>query len=202
VKSEFDPKFHNLLEIAQAKGATEAKIMPAQDVVLDERVRLKCEVPLCSGFGQYLTCPPYVMSMETFSRILALFDWSMLVQVEAKGLDSTDKASEGIDLKVLEENDELHRPFQLKLLEVVESVERAAFKHGLRFATGFVGGSCVLCEECVQDKTSDACRHPFRARPPMEAVGIDVIKTAETVGLPIQLSSSTNVRWTGLILLE
>lgn len=202
MKNEVQPDFDYLLEIAHANGATEAKIMPAQDVVLDERVRLKCEVPLCSGFGQYLTCPPYVMSMETFSRILALFDWSMLVQVEAKGLDSTDKASEGIDLKVLEENDELHRPFQLKLLEVVESVERAAFKRGLRYATGLVGGSCVLCEECVQDKTSDACRHPFRARPPMEAVGIDVIKTAEKVGLPIQLSSSTNVRWTGLILLE
>jgi predicted metal-binding protein len=36
----------------------------------------------------------------------------------------------------------------------------------------------------------------------MEAVGIDVIKTAEAVGLPIHLSSSTNVRWTGLILLD
>lgn len=202
MKSEFDLKLDDLLKTALAAGATEAKIMPAQEVVLDERARLKCEVPLCSGYGQYLTCPPYVMSAETFSRILALYDWSMMVQVEAKGLDSTDKASDGIDLKILEENDELHRPFQLKLFEVVESVERAAFKHGLRFATGLVGGSCVLCEECVEDKISDACRHPFRARPPMEAVGIDVIKTAEAVGLPVQLSSSMNVRWTGLVLLD
>ena len=37
------------------------------------------------------------------------------------------------------------------------------------------GGSCVLCERCVDDKLSQARRHPFRARPPMEAVGIDVI---------------------------
>lgn len=202
MEMENQPKFDDLIAIALKTGATEARIMPAHEVVLDERARLKCEVPLCSGFGQYLTCPPYVMSVETFSRILALYDWSMMVQVEAKGLDSTDKASGGIDLKILEENDELHRPFQLKLLEVVESVERAAFKHGLRFATGLVGGSCVLCEECVEDKTSEACRHPFRARPPMEAVGIDVIKTAEAVGFPIQLSSSMNVRWTGLILLD
>ena len=202
MKSEFNPEFDDLLEIALAAGATEAKILPARQVVLDERARLKCEVPLCSGFGQYLTCPPHVMSVETFSRILALYDWSMLVQVEAKNLDSTDKSTGAIDLRILEENDELHRPFQLKLLDVVESVEKVAFKHGLRFATGLIGGSCVLCEECVADKTSDACRHPFRARPPMEAVGIDVIKTAEAVGLPIHLSSSTNVRWTGLILLD
>jgi predicted metal-binding protein len=200
--NETATKFDDLLSTAFDLGATGAKMLPAHQIVLDERVRLKCEVPLCSGYGQYLTCPPYVMSMETFSRILALFEWSMLVQVEAKGLDSRDKTNKGIDLTVIDEYDAYHHPFQMKLLEVVESVEREAFKHGMRFATGFVGGSCVLCDECVEDKASDACRHPFRSRPPMEAVGIDVIKTAETIGLPIQLSSSTNVRWTGLILLE
>jgi predicted metal-binding protein len=201
VKNGYEVEFDDLLKIALKAGATEAKILSARQVVLDERARLKCEVPLCSGFGQYLTCPPHVMSVETFSRILALYEWSMLVQVEAN-LDSTDKSTGAIDLRILEENDELHRPFQLNLLEVVESVERAAFKRGMRFASGLVGGSCILCEECVEDKTSDACRHPFRARPPMEAVGIDVIKTAEVAGLPIELSSSANVRWTGLVLLD
>lgn len=201
MKNGYEVEFDDLLKIALKAGATEAKILSARQVVLDERARLKCEVPLCSGFGQYLTCPPHVMSVETFSRILALYEWSMLVQVEAN-LDSTDKSTGAIDLRILEENDELHRPFQLNLLEVVESVERAAFKRGMRFASGLVGGSCILCEECVEDKTSDACRHPFRARPPMEAVGIDVIKTAEVAGLPIELSSSANVRWTGLVLLD
>jgi predicted metal-binding protein len=199
---ENQPHLDHLLDVALENGATEARVLPAKHVVVDERARLKCEIPLCSGYGQYLTCPPYVMGVETFSRILALYDWSMLVQVETTELDSTDKSNGAIDLEVLDHNDELHRPFQLKLLEVVEAVETAAFKHGLRFATGLVGGSCVLCEECVENKNSDACRHPFRARPPMEAVGIDVIKTAEAVGLPIQLSSSSNVRWTGLILLD
>jgi predicted metal-binding protein len=36
----------------------------------------------------------------------------------------------------------------------------------------------------------------------MEAVGIDVVKTAQNAGLPIHLSSSKNVLWTGLILLD
>jgi predicted metal-binding protein len=85
---------------------------------------------------------------------------------------------------------------------VVEAVEAAAFKKGMCFAAGFVGGSCVLCERCVEDKISEACRHPFRARPPMEAVGIDVLMTAENAGVPIHLSSSKNVLWTGLVLLE
>jgi predicted metal-binding protein len=36
----------------------------------------------------------------------------------------------------------------------------------------------------------------------MEAVGIDVVRTAQKAGLPIHLSSLKNVVWTGLVLLE
>ncbi len=198
-----EPKrFSFLIEIALKAGATAARIIPARRVAIDERVRLKCEVPRCAGFGQYLTCPPHVMSVDAFARIRSCYQWGLLVQVEAEGIDSTDKGRAGINPTILKENRKLHHPFRLKLLEVVEAVESAAFKKGMRFAAGLVGGSCVLCERCVDDKASRACRHPFRARPPMEAVGIDVIKTAQNAGLPIDLSSSKNVAWTGLVLLD
>ena len=195
-------RFSEFVEVALRAGATAARIIPSNRVVIDERVRFKCEVPRCAGYGQYLTCPPYVMSVEGFSRIRSGYKWGLLVQVEAKNIDSTDKGKERISRAILKENNKLHHPFKLKLLEIVEAVESAAFKKGMRFATGLVGGSCVLCERCVDDKASQVCRHPFRARPPMEAVGIDVVKTAQNAGLPIHLSSLKNVVWTGLILLD
>jgi len=197
-----EPKrFSEFIGIALKAGATSAKIIPSKRVVIDERVRLKCEVPRCSGYGRFLTCPPHVMSVESFSRILSGYKWGLLIQVEAEDIDSTDKGKGRIDRAILKENRELHFPFKRRLHEVVEAVESAAFKKGMRFAAGFVGGSCVLCDRCVSEKGSNACRHPFRARPPMEAVGIDVVKTAENAGLPIHLSSSKNVAWTGLVLL-
>ncbi len=195
-------RFSGFNEIALKAGATAARIIPSNKVVIDERVRFKCEVPKCAGYGQYLTCPPYVMSVDAFSRILSCYKWACLAQVEAKDIDSKDKSQSRINQAILKESRELHRNFKLKLLEVVEAVESAAFKKGMRFAAGLVGGSCVLCERCVDEKSSDACRHPFRARPPMEAVGIDVIKTAQNAGLPIYLSSSKNVVWTGLVLMD
>lgn len=194
--------FSEFVEVALKSGATAARIIPAKWVVIDERVRLKCEVPRCAGYGQFLTCPPHVMSVDTFKRVLSHYKWSLLVQVEAKNIDSTDKSKGRINQSVLIKYRDLHRPFKLKLLEIVQAVESAAFKKGICFAAGLVGGSCVLCERCVNDKFSKACRYPFRARPPMEAVGIDVFKTAQNAGLPINLSSSKNVMWTGLILLE
>ena len=194
--------FDELVEIALKAGAIAARIIPSERIVIDPRVRFKCEVPRCAGYGQFLTCPPYVMSVDAFTRIRSGYKWGLLIQVEAKNIDSTDKGKGRINQTILKENKKSHRPFKLKLLEIVEAVESAAFKKGMRFAAGLVGGSCVLCERCVNDKFTEVCRHPFRARPPMEAVGIDVVKTAENAGLPIHLSSSKNVLWTGLILLD
>jgi predicted metal-binding protein len=202
MKSDDVKYFDELIDIARKNGATAARIIPAKMVVIDERVRLKCEVPRCAGYGRYLTCPPYVMPVDIFREVLSRYKWCLLVQVEAKDINSMDKGKGRIDHTILKENKELHRPFRLKLLQIVEAVEAAAFKKGLYLAAGFIGGSCVLCDECVNEKTSEVCRHPFRARPPMEAVGINVIRTVKKAGLSIQLSSSKNVIWTGLVLLD
>jgi len=198
-----DVKHSNeLIDIARENGATAARIISAEMVVIDERVRLKCEVPRCSGYGHYLTCPPYVMPVGIFAGILSRYKWCLLVQVKAKDINSTDKSKGRIDPTLLKNNRELHRPFRLKLLQIVEAVEAAAFKKGLYLAAGFIGGSCVLCDRCIDDKFLEVCRHPFRARPPMEAVGINVIRTVKNAGLSIHLSSSKNVIWTGLVLLN
>ncbi|HSR10143.1 MAG TPA: DUF2284 domain-containing protein [Thermodesulfobacteriota bacterium] len=194
--------FDELINVARESGATAAKIVPAAKVAVDERVRLKCEVPRCAGYGAYLTCPPYVMPVREFRKILSGYHSCLLLQVEAGNVDSTDKSKGRIDRRVLKKNRDLHRPFRLKLLQAVEAVEAAAFKKGFPLAAGFTGGSCVLCEKCVKDKSVESCRHPFRARPAMEGVGINVVKTAQDAGLGIHLSSSKNVVWTGLVLLN
>jgi predicted metal-binding protein len=194
-------RFGEFIETALERGAKAAKVIPTSMVIIDERVSLKCEIPRCYGFNRYLTCPPNAMSVERFSRILSLYKWCMLVQVEAD-LDSSDKGEGRIDSSILEDYRRLHRPYKLKLLSIVEAVEAAAFKTGLRFATGLTGGGCALCEQCVENRISDPCRFPFRARPAMEGVGIDVFQTTQNAGLPIHLSSENNVLWTGLILFE
>jgi predicted metal-binding protein len=197
-----EERYQNLVAMAIQNGAKAAKIIPTRMVVVDERVRLKCEVPMCSGYNQFLTCPPHVMAVDTFSRILSRYNKGLLLQVEAVNIDSTDKSSGRISKAMVRKGEEVHRPYKLKLLQIVEMVEAAAFKKGMRFAAGFIGGSCPLCEQCVDNKIADPCRHPFRARPAMEGVGIDVFQTVQNAGLSLSLSSSKNVLWTGLVLLE
>jgi len=111
MKKVLPKRFSESVEVALRAGATAARIIPSNWVVIDERVRLKCEVPRCAGYGQYLTCPPYVMSVEAFSKIRSSYKWGLLVQVEAKDIDSTDKDKGRINRTILKENRKLHRSF-------------------------------------------------------------------------------------------
>jgi len=191
-----------LLKIGREIGADVIKPIEAKDIVVDERVRLKCEVPLCYGYNRYLTCPPYVMSVEEFRKTLKRYSKGLLVQVIARGVDSLDKDKE-ISKELIESLEEdIHSYWMKKLHEVVDKLEKEAFKLGYYLAAGFIGGHCQLCKKCVVESGSRVCRFPFKARPSMEALGIDIMKTCKNAGLPVKLSSEEDVRWTGLLLLE
>ncbi|MEE9609605.1 MAG: hypothetical protein V3W19_00045 [Desulfatiglandales bacterium] len=51
MKKDKTERLDEFVEIAKKAGATAARIIPSQKVVVDERVRLKCEVPRCGGYG-------------------------------------------------------------------------------------------------------------------------------------------------------
>jgi predicted metal-binding protein len=69
--------------------------------------------------------------------------------------------------------------------KLVYELERQAYKDGYHLAMGFGGGSCkdYLCKGLIcQYLDSGRCRFPHRARPAMEAVGMDVLDLVNKVG--------------------
>jgi predicted metal-binding protein len=195
-------EFQFLVDRARELGAGAAQVFPAERVVVDERVRLKCAVPVCQGYGNYLHCPPNTLSVEEFRGILARFRQALLVQVvsQRSSVDLDAGGLAGKDAAELEE--ELHGEPNRLLGRIITGLEAAAFKAGYPYAAAFSGGLCLLCPRCVGVASGEPCRHPFEARPSMEAVGIDVLRTAANAGLPISLSSDQPVRWTGLLLID
>jgi predicted metal-binding protein len=168
------------------KGASRGKVVGAKDIVVDERVRLKCQIPLCDSYNRNLMCPPRLPTITLFRNALAKFSRAILIQVSAE-LEKPDDAF-------------LHAK---KLHELVNQGEKEAFEEGFRFAAGLIGGCCRLCETCVaaDPRTAGAaCRFPFKARPSMEAMGIDVIATVEAAGWSSAFPVTNHVTWTGLIL--
>ena len=185
-----DGRIKKIIAALDEAGATRTILIKAQDVVVDERVRLKCRIPICEAYGQNLMCPPHVPPVEEFRRALGEFSDALLVQLTA----SVPKSSEGPKEDVFSAAKRLH--------ELVNLGERTAFEAGFHFATGLIGGCCRLCDECEGVKAGGRCAHPFKARPSMEAMGIDVTATTEKAGLEIpSYPIDQSVTWTGLILL-
>jgi predicted metal-binding protein len=59
--------------------------------------------------------------------------------------------------------------------EAVAALELALFFDGYYKAWGLGSGPCTICEKC---NVQGGCLHSDRARPSMEACGIDVFRTA------------------------
>jgi len=174
-----------IISTLKDKGASAVKLIPMANIVVDDRVRLKCQVPLCDSYNKNLTCPPNVPSVDEFRKTLALFSRAILVQTSSP----------------LKEIPEDAFASARKLHELINLGENEAFKTGFRFATGLIGSCCRLCDECVGVTGSQVCRYPFKARPSMSAMGIDVIATTEKAGLPVAFPVTDTVTWTGIILL-
>jgi len=201
-KRKTDSKLRDIVKFAKRKGATYARIVDSKDIVVDKRVRLKCSVPLCSSYERNLMCPPNVIGVDEFADVLSLYQKALIVQVEAD-YDSSDKSKGGLDSKLCDELDRstASANWQRRLHRLVNQLETESFKKGFYLAAGFTGGECTLCPECVSVQSRSPCRHPFEARPSMEAVGIDVVRTCAQIGLSVKLSSRQKVRWTGMVLL-
>jgi predicted metal-binding protein len=90
----------------------------------------------------------------------------------------------------------------LDITDIVVAVEREAFLMGHYLALGLKGGKCFLCSECTGP--NEPCRYPEKARPAMEALGLDVFATLKNAGIDSGIKTSGEEEWFfhGLILVE
>ena len=182
-----------LLKAALDAGAGEALYIDAKDVIVDDRVRLKCFAPLCRHYGD-LVCPPNVPTPDEFRKYLSLYKFAILLSTE---YNDPPKPASLMDSE--EVSDEIRKK-STDLSDILLSLESASLKMGYRFAAGFTGGSCHYCDGCV--KTGGECKTPYKARPSMEAVGIDVVGTLQKIDVTLDFPVSNKVKWWGLLLVD
>ncbi|MCP4114490.1 MAG: methyltransferase domain-containing protein [Desulfobacteraceae bacterium] len=128
----------------------------------------------CAGFGNNLQCPPRTVDHEETRAMLDAYTTAILVQGAPPG-----------------------KEFHQRLLDL----EKTAFLAGFHKAFVFGAGPCPVCPACPD---TGICRHPDRARPAMEASGIDVYTTARNAGFsltPVQ-EKHNYVKYIGLLVLE
>ena len=128
----------------------------------------------CDGYGRCLVCPPYTPTPQQMRKVLDSYHRAVLIH-----------CSPDADVKA-----------------IVADLEREIFLRGFWKALGLGAGPCYFCKDCNLEEKQ--CRHSDRARPAMEACGIDVFSTVKKVGFHIEVVRSTRQRpdYFGLLLVD
>ncbi|MCG2711956.1 MAG: DUF2284 domain-containing protein [Candidatus Omnitrophica bacterium] len=164
----------DLKKRARQLGAKEAKIIDAKTVKTAAWVRYKCQFG-CDGFGGCLTCPPYSPPPEQTQKILDCYKKAILIYNPGSAKKS--------------------------ISNVAVSLEKEAFFAGFYKTLAMGAGPCMLCKGC---NIKGECRHREKARPSMEACGIDVFATVRKNGFQIETLDSygCQANYFGLVLVE
>jgi predicted metal-binding protein len=85
--------------------------------------------------------------------------------------------------------------------KIALGLEREIFLAGHHKALGLGSGPCPLCRACALE---GGCRHQEKARPSMEACGIDVFATARRHGFAIEVVRTLRdpAHYFGLVLVD
>ena len=210
MKSEaYITQFGFLKDLALELGASEAKVVPANEIVVENRVVLKCRVG-CKHYGKTLMCPPYLPSVDDFRKVLSEYSYALVLKFKNKAEAPPEVAKllskDENDPYLTEEMREKTRTFwaswkqdKLDLLKMVRDLEKAAMNKGYTLALGFTTGSCQICDKCnVEQKF---CVHPTEARYSAQSVGINVKQTLENADMPMQFPFKGAPETFGLVLI-
>jgi predicted metal-binding protein len=164
--------------LAVELGASDAKTVAADEVPIDDRVALKCRVPKCFGYGTCANCPPHSMTPDETRRIASQYRTAVVMKLDVPS---------GVIVRDRETIKQRVEAYKL-IFDMVSRIESEAFYDGYYLSTGFAAGSCKSTFCYNVDCTvlhGEKCRLALRARPSMEAVGIDCYRLAVEQGWDI-----------------
>lgn len=75
-----------LEEKARELGANEARLIPAENIVVENRTILKC-IFGCNGWGSRV-CPPFIPTVEEFRKMLKEYEWLLLIDWRSENIIS------------------------------------------------------------------------------------------------------------------
>ncbi len=203
-------KFQFLAKLALENGAADAKIIPASQVVIEDRVVLKCKVG-CNHYGETLACPPYTPTAEQFRKIVSEYSYAMFMKFTTTASCDPDvypylmtyQTNPTLSQDIKDKAAKFWQGWKdskQKMLISVVGLEKAAMKQGYSLAMAFISGHCQLCEKCNTE--TKICRHPELMRISEDAIGVNVKKTAANAGIAFQFPFTSSADSFALLLIE
>jgi predicted metal-binding protein len=186
-------KLHTIIELdtySKNMGFYQTCLILAQDICIDERVRMQCQVNTCGNYRNNLMCPPFLPSLAENRLLINRYNFAFLLQLQ-QSIPSTHQ----------DETRDYFSKAAIQLYEMLISLERKAFSSGFPLALALGAGECKLCEDCVVKDGAKQCRKPGSSRPSMEGMGINVLQTFQRAGLAMDFIEG-ELTIAGLLLID
>lgn len=178
-----------LRRTALDRGADDAVIISASDVIVDPRVRFKCMIPKCYMSGNCAHCPPHGYSTNEVKDIVSGYSWGVFFRVKVKSsIIAAKDLHRAIESGVVDQKGNIMNlgAHYILVFTIVKVLEKRARESG--YATnGFAAGNCrdpfcLLQPVCQDLMTNKGCRNPGLSSYSMESCGMDAYTMAARAG--------------------
>lgn len=151
----------------------------ALKLIFEERVKMNCFY--CAKYNSNWKCSPK-LPMVDVKKMFSEFDNAALIWVE---------------MMIDDNYSEIRNTSSVMLHRAMLECERWLWNRNNSTALSFIGGSCKLCKNgCASNK----CANPYQSRSPVEALGINIIKSAKLYDIKIDFPPTDKMKRIGLLL--
>ena len=174
-------KLEDMLADVREKGYDVKGIqIDTSKLIIEERVRMNCFY--CAKYNTSWRCPPRIPKLD-YKKIFSEYDYAAFIYVQIPLTDSN--------------YDSARKNSTLQLHHAMLACEKWLYENNHPIALSFIGGSCKLCKNgCAPDR----CANPYLSRSPLEALGVNVVKSAKEYGIEITFPPKEYMMRIGLLL--
>ena len=159
----------------------EGVFMIPSEAVFEECVKMNCFY--CGKYGRNWRCPPNLPDID-FPKLFREYDEGLFVSFT---FDTKDKT----------QFDSIRNESSIILHKTLLQREKWFYNLNMSTAISFGAGSCKLCKGgCGKDR----CNNPYMSRSPLEATGVNIVKTAKKFGIDISFPTDDKLMRIGLIM--
>ena len=151
-----------------------------KEVIFEENVRMNCFY--CGHYNNNWRCPPRIPDID-YPKLFSEFDEGLLIALQ-------------YPIQQKEQFATIRHNSSVELLKLLWRLEEWMWAHDRANALSFGAGSCKLCKDgCGKEH----CNNPYLARTALEAVGVNVVKTAKKYGVQVHFPPKNELMRVGLI---
>lgn len=168
--------------VKQLNSSAEIVFIDPKELIFEEVAKMNCFY--CGKYNNNWRCPPHLPDNIDYKKMMEEFDAGLFLILT---YDITSKEQFAVVRN--ESSVAVHR--------ILLDLEKWMYNHNSSTAISFIGGSCKLCKGgCGKEK----CNNPYMSRSPIEALGINVIKSASRYGINIEFPTDKQLMRIGMLL--